>query len=160
MLLLCAGALVGLAVNAVRPDGVPLVAMQEPTQCAVAAEPLELDPHDVVDLCTHGGVVVADARPTERFAQGHVAGAVHLPCDASGVSRSAALSYLDEAHMIIVYGDSTDEARPVAASLAARHPDKAIGVLRGGFEAWSAAGQACASGPCADCMDHHPAELP
>jgi enoyl-CoA hydratase/carnithine racemase len=28
-----------------------------------------------------------------------------------------------------------------------------VAVLRGGFQAWSAAGQACASGPCAECKE-------
>jgi rhodanese-related sulfurtransferase len=94
---------------------------------------------------------IADARSAAAYAEGHVAGAVHLPCDAGGQAAVEALAHFDRAHSIVVYGDSTDDARPVADSLQRRHPGVRVSVLAGGFPAWSSAGLACASGPCDEC---------
>jgi 3-mercaptopyruvate sulfurtransferase SseA len=87
--------------------------------------------------------------------EGHVAGAVHLPCDAGGKSAVEALAH-SRAQTIVVYGASTDDARPVADSLQRRHPDVRVALLDGGFAAWSAAGLACASGPCDECKVSNP----
>ena len=49
----------------------------------------------------------------------------------------------------MVYGDSTEEALPVAEELRRRgdRPGLRVAVLAGGFPAWSQAGLACSSGP-------------
>jgi 3-mercaptopyruvate sulfurtransferase SseA len=79
-----------------------------------------------------------------------VAGAIHLPCDASGSVASEAMHKLEGAATVIVYGESTDDARPVAASLHRRLHNR-VSLLKGGFAAWNQAGLACASGPCDEC---------
>lgn len=156
-LVLTAGASVlGLAINAVRPGGMRIGAYEAPAACDQAAEagaPLEVPPEEAAQLCGATDVVIADARPASRFAEGHVAGAIHLPCDATGSLATDALKHLEGKRTVIVYGESTEDAQPVAASLRRRYhaPGVRIAVLRGGFAGWSQAGRACASGPCDEC---------
>src|SRR5271170_458367 len=95
-LLLRAAALVlgsgaaGLGANALRPAGVALRSFEPPTTCSAEAggpaapSPIvELTPREASFLCGRPGVIFADTRATARFADGHVADAIHLPCDAT-----------------------------------------------------------------------------
>ncbi|MBS2023787.1 MAG: hypothetical protein JST92_15395 [Deltaproteobacteria bacterium] len=161
-LLLRALVLVGFAsalafgVNAVRPDGLRMGSFEAPATCGAAeaaGTPLEVSPEDATRLCGSPDAVIADARTAARYAEGHVAGAIHLPCDASGSVATGAIAALAGKHTVIVYGESTADAQPVAASLRRRihAPSLHVSVLRGGFAAWAQAGLACASGPCDDC---------
>jgi len=150
--LVVAGALAGLAFNAVRKERVSLALVQESTQCEGAAAAVLIDPRETASMCSRADVVIADTRPESRFAEGHVAGALHLPCDARGEVASSAMARLDGARTIVVYGERTEDARPVAETLLRRRPGADVRVLDGGFEAWSRAGLACASGACnGDC---------
>jgi rhodanese-related sulfurtransferase len=162
-LLVAVAALLGFVVNAARPHGVAVTTFRPPTQCSAADHaaghadgPIELSPADAASLCGRADVVVADARSAAAFSEGHVADAVHLPCDAKGRVADDALARFSRAHTIVVYGQSTDDARPVAWSLSERHPGVRVAILTGGFAAWSAAGLACASGPCDDCKAQNP----
>ena len=129
---------------------------------ASEAPVLELTPREASALCDRAGVVFADTRPAARFEEGHVANAVHLPCDASEGGAQAAIARLahpgerpkafpDHPETVIVYGDSSDDGRTVAEALRRRGFHADLRVLRGGFAAWESEGLACASGPCADC---------
>ena len=154
--LVAGAAALGLVANAVRPGGVALASFAPPTECKgphegkAAAVPDDLAPADAAGLCGQPGVVVADTRAAGAFAEGHVAGAVHLPCDA-GEAAGEALAHFERAQRIVVYGATSEDARPVAESLRRRHPNARVQVLAGGFAAWSSAGLACASGPCDEC---------
>lgn len=149
------GALVGVAVNAARPGGLAIASFAPPMQCSGEAHPppSEMSPAEASGLCGQPDVVIADARPAGAFAEGHVAGAVHLPCDAGGQTAVEALAHFDRARTIVVYGAATADAQPVAESLQRRHPGARVAVLAGGFAAWSNAGLACASGPCSECKE-------
>lgn len=148
LLLLAVGAAGGLGYSAFGPARFAPWAFAAPTTCESGAAVAEVSAVEAQALCSEPGLVIADARPAERFAAGHVASAVHLPCS-SEASRAQALQ---SATKILVYADSTDEARPVAQALAGRLGSRVI-VLSGGFAAWASAGQACASGPCESCRD-------
>jgi 3-mercaptopyruvate sulfurtransferase SseA len=100
-------------------------------------------------------VAIADARPGSRYAEGHVAGALHLPCSARSSDAAESLSHLVGIRSLVVYGDSTAEALAVAESVRRRAPHLEVRVLDGGFSAWSQAGLACASGPCDQCEEPH-----
>jgi 3-mercaptopyruvate sulfurtransferase SseA len=157
--LLLIGAAVGLGANAVRKDGVSLRSYSPPASCEGpkgGAVVQILPPEQAVRLCGDTGVMVADARPPQRFAEGHVADAVHLPCAAPNAEASSVVERLAHKHTLIVYGDTTEEARPVAEDLRRRigRHDLKIVVLDGGFPAWSKAGLACSSGPCPECTEH------
>jgi rhodanese-related sulfurtransferase len=152
--LVLAGAAFGLAANAARPHGVSLAGFAPPTQCSGAEAPAPNDdvaPAEAAGWCGRSDVVIADTRSAAQFAEGHVAGAIHLPCDANGQAAVEALAHFDRAQRIVVYGQTSEEARPVAESLKRRYPTVKVQVLAGGFAAWSGAGLACASGPCAEC---------
>ena len=128
------------------------------SSCSVAGLPQlveVLPPAAASALCGDPGVVIADARPARRFAEGHIADAIHLPCAATGAAASDALARLVGKHTVVVYGDSTAEARSVAESLQAHgaRDHLRVVVLDGGFGAWSEAGLACSSGPCPECAD-------
>jgi rhodanese-related sulfurtransferase len=148
-----AGAALGFGVNGVRNDRVDPAAFAAPTSCQMAAEaPVErLAPTAAAALCGDPGTVVADARPADRFEQGHVAGALHLPCAASGAVARDGLAALAGKRTVVVYGDNTEEALLVADGLRRAGAGLRVAVLEGGFPAWSAAGLACSSGPCAAC---------
>jgi 3-mercaptopyruvate sulfurtransferase SseA len=160
VLLLLIGGGLGLAANAVRPDGVSLRGHRAPVACeAPRSGPLAVEvqtPERAVRLCGDPGVLIADARPAARFAEGHVAGAVHLPCAAPRDEASTVVSRLADRTTVIVYGDTTEEARPVAEELRRRvgRPDLRVVLLEGGFPAWDRAGLACSSGPCPECKEH------
>lgn len=152
------GVVLGVAVNGLRPQGLRPAAFAVATTCT--AGPLStgipvLPPAEAVRLCGDPGVVIADVRSSERFAEGHVAQAIHLPCAASQDAASGALARIEAAHTVVMYGDSTEEATPVAESLRRRlpRPDLRLVVIQGGFASWDRAGLACSSGPCPDCRE-------
>lgn len=153
------GAIAGLSVNALRGDGIALRTYAAPAACTAPPAALPsvevLPPSTAVNLCADPGTLIADARPAHRFARGHVAGAVHLPCAASGHEAERAVAGVEGKHTLIVYGDSTDEARPVAEDLRRRLGGRGVRlvVIDGGFAAWDRAGLACSSGPCPDCTE-------
>ena len=159
--LLALGVGLGVAVNALRHDGIEPRSFQAAVTCPEAAPLVTasgisvLPPAEAARLCGDPGVVIADVRPADRFAAGHVAGAVHLPCAASGDASSGALAQVGGAHTVVIYGDSTDEATPVARALRQRVSDPSVKVvvIKGGFAEWDRAGLACSSGPCPDCRE-------
>ena len=163
--LLVAGAALGLVVNLLHPRAVRFASVAPPRACAAApdyagaiAPPAVelLSLAQVASLCGDPRAMVADARAAERFAEGHISGAIHLPCASSRTAASAALDRLAGKETLVVYGDDTDDALPVAEELRRRgeRPGLRVAVLAGGFRAWSQAGLACSSGPCADCGVH------
>jgi rhodanese-related sulfurtransferase len=166
-----AGSALGLAVNAARPDGVRFTTFAPPTTCgagesAVAGAgvaPVEvLPPTAAQSVCGDPQTLVADVRPASEFAEGHVSGAIHLPCASSVSAAAAAVDRLAGHHTLVVYGDGTEDAKLVADELRRRggRPDLRVVVIEGGFAAWSRAGLACSSGPCLECAPHTPEAEP
>jgi rhodanese-related sulfurtransferase len=164
-ILIGCGAALGLLVNLAHPRAVRLTSFAAPSSCVspaahtgVAAQPAVeiLSLSQVASLCGDPRALVADARSAERFAEGHVTGAIHLSCASSRGAASAALDMLAGKETLVVYGDGTDDALPVAEEMRRRgeRPGLRVAVLAGGFPAWSQAGLACSSGPCADCGVH------
>jgi hypothetical protein len=115
-LLLRAAALVlgsgaaGLCANALRPAGVAILSFDPPTTCTDEPdsrqqhppsrhEPAiaEIAPREASFLCGRAGVIFADTRPASVFAEGHVADAIHLPCDATELGAQAAMARLSHA---------------------------------------------------------------
>lgn len=150
----------GSAFHLARPAGFRPSAFVAETTCsdpaaaaATAAPPRVMSATHAARLCGADGVLIADVRPAERFAEGHVAGALHLPCAASSDLLDRAHAAAAGKRTLVVYGESTSDANAIAASLRQRlhRPDLELVVLDGGFAAWSAEGLACSSGPCPDC---------
>lgn len=167
LVLLGAGVALGFAANAVRPDGVALQSFAAPNTCGVGGEeadqgtPIELfSAREAEALCADPLALVADARSAEAYAEGHVAGAIHLPCSATEQAAAAAEHDLREKQLLLVVGERTDDAYRVAEQMRGRLSlaKLRIAVLEGGFEAWAAAGLACASGECPACGGAHSGE--
>jgi rhodanese-related sulfurtransferase len=156
LLLVGVGAMLGVAINTIRPSGVKLERYAPAAMCTGSAAPREirvLQPEQAAKLCGDSRTLVADVRSGGAFTEGHVAGAVHIPCSGSRADVERVRVRLAEKEALVVYGDSEEQARQVASDLAARinRPELSIAVLAGGWRAWFDAGMACASGPCDDC---------
>lgn len=150
--LVAVGALVGLGNHWLRL-GVPSGDYQVATSCELPLDaPAEITPHQAAELCTDPHVLVLDVRSAELYAAGHVAGALHLACNARKLDSS-----LDEklrnARMVVVYGQTTEEARPVTVSLMQRSFAD-VRIIAGGYPAWQEASLACSAGPCETCQAH------
>ena len=86
------------------------------------------------------GIVIIDARPLERFAAGHVPGAIQVPeAPWESAVRTLTARWQPELRWV-VYCDG--EACPAAERLAERMSDELgftqVAVLRGGWQAWQA----------------------
>lgn len=159
-LLVALGALASVAVNVTRPDGLAVSSFLAPAACSVGDDQPGEGPEvrlasqrEATALCAEPGTLIADVRSARAFAEGHVAGAIHLPCNASERTASAAEHGLSGKRLLLVYGDGTEDALPVSEQMRRRlgRADLTIRVLDGGFAAWSAAGLACTSGECPAC---------
>ena len=69
-------------------------------------------------LADSSGLMVLDVRPAERFAEGHVAGAINIPLDGSSFATRAAF-LLKPTEPIAVHGSSPAEADAAARGLRA-----------------------------------------
>ena len=150
--------LAGWITNRLRREPIELRAYEPPTQCSEAAEAATatvLNAQAISHMCGRDDVVFADARNEADFELGHVTGAVHLACTSSRGDVGQLLGQLRNKRTLVVYGNSTQEARLVADGLlrqTKRH-DLAVIVLEGGFAAWRDSGQACSSGACEKCNE-------
>ncbi len=156
-MLVAAGAVVGLIVNGARAHGVALaVAIRSSAEGGACTAPKTDDTlvslAEAAALRGQAGVVFGDTRPSDEYAHGHVAAAIHLPCFASAQASASPLALAGGARTLILYGadDSQSEARLAAEELA-RRGFKDVRILAGGFRAWQQAGLPAESGPCDQC---------
>jgi rhodanese-related sulfurtransferase len=156
--LLLGGALAGLGAQALRPTALSLTRFEPPTACQGAEEvaPDLIEPDEAVTFCGRADVTFADARPAAHYAEGHIADAMHVPCEGPAPVAPAVNEHLAASKLVIVYGQTTEEGAVTAASLRRRHPGTSVRALRGGFPAWEGRGFACAAGPCVECMASGP----
>ena len=146
------GAIVGLLVNVLRPDGIvllrPFVTEAEgATECVAASMSPRVDVAEARHLLEAREAVFGDVRSAAEYAAGHVSDAVHLPCSADAPRW---LASVDKAATVVVYGTRDADADQVAQSLNANGYQD-VRVLTGGFSAWRDGGGSAASGPCAAC---------
>lgn len=150
-ILLAGSAAAGLTFNLARFDG--QLPRSSPPDTAVAAcevaptvETISLN--EAAGICAGGpDNLILDVRSADRFARGHLPEAIHVPCK-QGALGDELEARLEAAPAILVYGDTTEAARPVAESLT----PYAVKILEGGYPAWEKQGQACVSGPCDACL--------
>jgi rhodanese-related sulfurtransferase len=152
LMLVLAGAALGLLVNVLRSDGVALLRPYVPemdgvAECVASPGPRRIDAAEAVRLQQASAIVFGDVRSADEYAAGHVVDAVHLPCSADA---PAWLADVPKASTVIVYGATDASAEQVAQSLTASGY-RDVRILSGGFGAWRAHGGAAASGPCEVC---------
>lgn len=130
-----AALLLGLAVNALRPDGL-----------ALAPAPVRADPHAVSleearRLHAAGGALFLDARSDFEFALGRVRGALNLPPNQFDWRLDELRPRLEAAPVLVTYCDG--EKCPLGAELAELLRSAGfldVRVLKNGWSMWLAAG--------------------
>ncbi len=138
-------ALLGILVNALRVNGIPLIA-EHPYEILLPCpmEQVEVESVSVADVL-HGQVLFIDARPQDSYEKSHIPGAISLPYDDLAEPSAADLQPVRNARAerIVVYGEldqSFDIGHQQASDLAAAGLPRVF-YLAGGFGAWLEAGR-------------------
>jgi len=133
----------GLGINAVRPDGIPLLAKE----LAVAeeieyttAEPrlLAITLDQALDLYQKGTIFV-DAREPEYYQEGHIKGAWNFPFFLELVFKLDSLQGKDAPLVIYCSGDECGSSEDLAYELQAEGFSNLL-VFKGGWTAWNSSG--------------------
>jgi rhodanese-related sulfurtransferase len=161
--LLLGGSLVGFGAHALRPAALSLRAFEPPTAChgpeeGTVSTSIELE--EASSYCGQADVTFADARSDHHYAEGHIANALHVPCEGPASVAPAVERHLEASRLVVVYGQTTEEGAVTADALRRRHPGVSVRALNGGFPAWEGRGFACAAGPCVECMASSPVRSP
>lgn len=136
--------LIALAFNAIRPQGIPLIATEAYEIFVPCPEPLgEVQPIEPTDKrISDPKALKIDARDRNEFAEWHLADAVSIPFDyleevPREIVRKVAAS---GASIVIVYGDGLDpdSGRELARELAGRGV-RNVYYVRGGADSLRAA---------------------
>ena len=138
--------LIGVAYNAIRDDGIPLIADEEYAIYVPCPEPLgEVDPMDADDPdVTDDRTILVDARYEEDFDEWHVSGAIHVQYDYLDPIPEDVLNDLTAEFAgsgkarVVVYGDGTgslgDTGYELGRELSGRGL-KNVFVVQGGADA-------------------------
>jgi 3-mercaptopyruvate sulfurtransferase SseA len=155
--LLClAGALLGLAGNALTPRPAPLgkaVVASADQPGATCQDPnasvARISVNEAMPLCISCAAAFVDARSAQEYAAGHVTGAIHL---APGEAVDPLLPRLQAFPAVVVYDRDRDcaAADHVATALLARGV-RNVRVLTGAWPGWLAGGGPGESGTCSVC---------
>ena len=133
----------GLGINAVRPEGIPLLAKE----LAVAeeieyttAEPrlLAITLDQALDLYQKGTIFV-DAREPEYYQEGHIKGAWNFPVFLELVFKLDSLQGKDAPRVIYCSGDECGSSEDLAYELQGEGFSNLL-VFKGGWTAWNSSG--------------------
>ncbi len=132
-------AIVGLLINAVRSDGLPLIGdWSTASQLTLdTGENIEISVQDARRLCLEGKALVLDARSPEDYQTGHIDGAVNLPCVSFDEYFQNISETLPEDKTLITYCDG--ETCNLSKELATTLIDlgfKDVKVLVNGWSVW------------------------
>ena len=132
-------AILGLIVNQVRSDSIPLLGDWSPeARIALKFGKKILIPFDEAkDKFFTGGVVFIDARPLELYQEGHIQGALNLPLAEFDERMEKVLMDLPEEALIVTYCDGED--CDLGAELALKLKEigyENVRVLHNGWTVW------------------------
>ena len=132
-----------LTLNAVRPDGIPLLAKE-----LAVAEVIEYDTAEprlfaitldqALELYQKGTVFV-DAREPEYYQEGHIKGAWNIPFFLELVFKVDSLQGKDAPMVIYCSGDECGSSEDLAYELQAEGFSNLL-VFKGGWTAWNTSG--------------------
>jgi len=135
--------LLSLTLNAVRPDGIPLLAKE-----LAVAEEIEYDTAEprlfaitldqALELYQKGTVFV-DAREPEYYQEGHIKGAWNIPFFLELVFKLDSLQGKDAPIVIYCSGDECGSSEDLAYELQAEGFSNLL-VFKGGWTAWNTSG--------------------
>lgn len=149
-----AGAVLGIATSAVRSEGlapwdaVRPTAATDQASCVAPSATAAVTVTEALDLHRSGRASFVDLRTADLFAQGHVAGAVHMPCRSD--VRPVQVD-LPTDRPVVVYGDDHDAEWAAEALRAKGFSD--IRILGAGYTKWRAAQGPAESGACQGCTN-------
>jgi rhodanese-related sulfurtransferase len=132
-----------LTLNAVRPDGIPLLAKE-----LAVAEEIEYDTAEprlfaitldqALELYQKGTIFV-DAREPEYYQEGHIKGAWNIPFFLELVFKVDSLQGKDAPMVIYCSGDECGSSEDLAYELQAEGFSNLL-VFKGGWTAWNTSG--------------------
>mgnify|MGYP001098808553 FL=1 len=135
--------LLSLTLNAVRPDGIPLLAKE-----LAVAEEIEYDTTEprlfaitldqALELYQKGTIFV-DAREPEYYQEGHIKGAWNIPFFLELVFKLDSLQGKDAPMVIYCSGDECGSSEDLAYELQAEGFSNLL-VFKGGWTAWNTSG--------------------
>ena len=135
--------LLSLTLNAVRPDGIPLLAKE-----LAVAEEIEYDTAEprlfaitldqALELYQKGTIFV-DAREPEYYQEGHIKGAWNIPFFLELVFKVDSLQGKDAPMVIYCSGDECGSSEDLAYELQAEGFSNLL-VFKGGWTAWNTSG--------------------
>jgi len=137
VILLVVGAVAGLAVNALREDGVALVA--EPDAFRVRTNAEFVSTEDAWELYEQGNAFFIDPRGAEAFAAEHIEGAINASPTQGGVDSLAWIAAADP-YVIAYAAVGSQRQAGVLADKLLEAGFKKVTVLLDGLEGWKRAG--------------------
>jgi rhodanese-related sulfurtransferase len=143
LVIVVAGAALGLAVNAVSPRRIPYITPPKP----VIAPSEFIALADAYQAWSGGNALFLDARAPADYAAGHIANAFSLPAEAFGKYFPAVSGYLAPESVIICYCDGTecDLSHHLMVSLR-QHGYTDIHILKNAWTEWKKAGYPTTTG--------------
>jgi rhodanese-related sulfurtransferase len=143
LLIVLAGASLGLLVNAVSPKGIPLITPPKKAPKADEFIPLE----KARQLWSDGGGFFIDARKPEDFQAGHILNALNLPEEEFGEYFPKIAPMLSPESSIVVYCDGTEcELSHRLQSQLRQQGYTNVHIIFNGWTLWSKAGYPVESG--------------
>jgi rhodanese-related sulfurtransferase len=134
LLMTVLGLVLGLGINALRHDGLPLLksGKQEITVVSVG---------EAWKLYQQGKAVFLDAREAEVYRSAHLPGAIHVPVESARTKEAELRSFAESKKMLIAYcdGQGCNKAQDLAGALAAdRLPG--VAMMPEGWLGWMESG--------------------
>jgi rhodanese-related sulfurtransferase len=132
-----------LTLNAVRPDGIPLLAKElavaEVIEYDIAEPRLFAITLDQALELYQKGTVFVDAREPEYYQEGHIKGAWNIPFFLELVFKLDSLQGKDAPMVIYCSGDECGSSEDLAYELQAEGFSNLL-VFKGGWTAWNSSG--------------------
>ena len=132
-----------LTLNAVRPDGIPLLAKElavaEEIEYDIAEPRLFAITLDQALELYQKGTVFVDAREPEYYQEGHIKGAWNIPFFLELVFKVDSLQGKDAPMVIYCSGDECGSSEDLAYELQAEGFSNLL-VFKGGWTAWNTSG--------------------
>jgi len=142
---LVGAALLALAVNYSRPNGLPLVANWSPEARLKAAtgEGMLIPLKAAVEFYDLQEAVFVDAQPEERFASGHIPGAINIPKSALDLNKNLFTGQVAASNnIVIIYGNyrACTSAAKLMRIIKEGFGYPNVRILENGFMQWVGAG--------------------
>jgi len=137
IIILAIGIVVGILTNALRKDGIPLIADAEAFRIKTRAEFVKVE--DAYRLFENGEATFIDARDERFFLTEHIEGSMSLPATGGDITEIAWLAASDPIVICYASAESQRQAGVLADRLLASGFNR-VYVLLGGLEAWKEKG--------------------